>query len=44
MEQHVAPLAGAWIEMIQENEYDEDGEVAPLAGAWIEIIRKRLEI
>ena len=33
----VAPLAGAWIEMIEaikDHSYD---NVAPLAGAWIEI-------
>ena len=34
----VAPLAGAWIEIIDENKYNIKDEVAPLAGAWIEII------
>ena len=35
---HVAPLAGAWIE-IESTIYSwENGNVAPLAGAWIEII------
>ena len=34
---YVAPLAGAWIEMVQW--YKKGGlfMVAPLAGAWIEI-------
>ena len=35
---HVAPLAGAWIEMTGSGGYvDRTDFVAPLAGAWIEI-------
>ena len=34
----VAPLAGAWIEILLEEEYEADIMVAPLAGAWIEIL------
>ena len=34
----VAPLAGAWVEMIREMlEKDPSITVAPLAGAWVEI-------
>ena len=33
----VAPLAGAWIEMIKGKHYTNKRAVAPLAGAWIEI-------
>ena len=33
----VAPLAGAWIEMIEKIEKAIAWMVAPLAGAWIEI-------
>ena len=33
----VAPLVGAWIEILVQNEYDADEVVAPLVGAWIEI-------
>ena len=33
----VAPLAGAWIEMIMPVRFFLTQEVAPLAGAWIEI-------
>ena len=33
----VAPLAGAWIEMIGNLTSLTEAEVAPLAGAWIEI-------
>ena len=33
----VAPLAGAWIEIIMEDVADTYDAVAPLAGAWIEI-------
>ena len=36
---HVAPLAGAWIE-IEQNENALKGlYVAPLVGAWIEIVK-----
>ena len=34
----VAPLAGAWIEMIDDLETAPFEIVAPLAGAWIEIM------
>ena len=37
----VAPLAGAWIEIIQRIELDSTINVAPLAGAWIEISKFR---
>ena len=33
----VAPLAGAWIEIVQNVNKSTGGTVAPLAGAWIEI-------
>ena len=33
----VAPLAGAWIEIISQLEMMQKIAVAPLAGAWIEI-------
>ena len=33
----VAPLAGAWIEIIELGEPEKVATVAPLAGAWIEI-------
>ena len=33
----VAPLVGAWIEIITENFGDLDSGVAPLVGAWIEM-------
>ena len=33
----VAPLVGAWIEIIVDMNNDFDAEVAPLVGAWIEI-------
>ena len=36
---HVAPLAGAWIEMLMMEQVKQIAKVAPLAGAWIEIIR-----
>ena len=35
----VAPLAGAWIEIVKQALDKAYGEVAPLAGAWIEIIK-----
>ena len=35
----VAPLAGAWIEMLQSMCYLIAIIVAPLAGAWIEILK-----
>ena len=34
----VAPLVGAWIEIIVDINDDFDAEVAPLVGAWIEIL------
>ena len=33
----VAPLAGAWIEILESKGMDSNTFVAPLAGAWIEI-------
>ena len=33
----VAPLVGAWIEIVTEVEQWLKAEVAPLVGAWIEI-------
>ena len=33
----VAPLAGAWVEILYWSGLCETGDVAPLAGAWIEI-------
>ena len=33
----VAPLAGAWIEILVESQNALKRKVAPLAGAWIEI-------
>ena len=35
----VAPLAGAWIEIIRGLDYWAMCDVAPLAGAWIEIVK-----
>ena len=36
----VAPLAGAWIEIVNDAERNVKGiAVAPLAGAWIEIMQ-----
>ena len=37
VESGVAPLAGAWIEMVLNKMNDVTVRVAPLAGAWIEI-------
>ena len=38
MEEHaVAPLVGAWIEMVETPLSPETIAVAPLVGAWIEI-------
>ena len=34
----VAPLAGAWVEMMSVNNSSSSFQVAPLAGAWVEII------
>ena len=34
---NVAPLAGAWIEIVCQCPIHFSGTVAPLAGAWIEI-------
>ena len=42
--QLVAPLAGAWIETMEQLSSIDSPRVAPLAGAWIEtILRHRLE-
>ena len=38
--QRVAPLAGAWIEILTSYKFGDGVLVAPLAGAWIEIIDK----
>ena len=35
----VAPLVGAWIEIIPKERYDHMVEVAPLVGAWIEMMQ-----
>ena len=37
LENAVAPLAGAWIEIKKNKGGDDTALVAPLAGAWIEI-------
>ena len=37
---HVAPFAGAWIEMLEESLCSESELVAPFAGAWIEILQR----
>ena len=37
MDGEVAPLAGAWIEIVVESDGRNAKTVAPLAGAWIEI-------
>ena len=46
--ERVAPLVGAWIEIIVDINNDFDAEVAPLVGAWIEINsilkRRRIEM
>ena len=34
---HVAPHAGAWIEMVKDMDREKKRGVAPHAGAWIEI-------
>ena len=36
--ENVAPLAGAWIEMLISSVFSLFVNVAPLAGAWIEIV------
>ena len=33
----VAPFVGAWIEMLEDLEWNVDDDVAPFVGAWIEI-------
>ncbi len=38
MEERVAPLAGAWIEIFRNISRQKQKTVAPLAGAWIEIL------
>ena len=35
---NVAPLAGAWIEIVISTSFNIAPGVAPLAGAWIEIL------
>ena len=40
----VAPLAGAWIEIIVTMPLLNNALVAPLAGAWIEIEAQRIKI
>ena len=35
----VAPFTGAWIEIQQTHEQDQQTSVAPFTGAWIEIRR-----
>ena len=39
---HVAPYAGAWIEIIFFKAVCRYGSVAPYAGAWIEILNEEL--
>ena len=39
-ENRVAPLAGAWIEIVSGKNANDDVAVAPLAGAWIEILKQ----
>ena len=36
---NVAPLVGAWIEIISVVFFSSSTSVAPLVGAWIEIVR-----
>ena len=46
-QEQVAPLAGAWIEILMTDGTIETESVAPLAGAWIEILpnhRKRCRV
>ena len=40
----VAPLVGAWIEMIGMIDYKSLFGVAPLVGAWIEILRTAISV
>ena len=35
----VAPFVGAWIEMLEDLEWNVDDDVAPFVGAWIEIFK-----
>ena len=37
LQQHVAPFAGAWIEMLNAEDMADTIAVAPFAGAWIEM-------
>ena len=39
----VAPLVGAWIEILISNHQSNCNIVAPLVGAWIEIAKRKLE-
>ena len=34
----VAPLAGAWVEIMIKDRFRKCNTVAPLAGAWVEIL------
>ena len=36
----VAPFVGAWIEMLEDLEWNVDDDVAPFVGAWIEMERR----
>ena len=40
---HVAPFAGAWIEIIMIFNCSAEIEVAPFAGAWIEMCKNPSE-
>ena len=42
VKEEVAPLVGAWIEIMMEVNYDRETIVAPLVGAWIEIKKQML--
>ena len=34
----VTPFTGVWIEIIDDRNYEFDGEVTPFTGVWIEIL------
>ena len=38
----VAPLVGAWIEIVRKSTAGASDRVAPLVGAWIEIVAYRM--
>ena len=40
----VAPFVGAWIEMLEDLEWNVDDDVAPFVGAWIEILLLNFEL